>query len=117
VYLTWANSVFLAFFPFNRINNLRIFNIAFSSIPTAPTNLIPFILNAFRTLLFCPYQDRIRTANVHRPRALLRLRPPDENRRVRRLPPRHSFRIAQDRARNEATALPEKMRDRSDHTP
>jgi len=38
VYLTWANSVFLAFFAFNGINNLRIFNVAFSSIPTAPTN-------------------------------------------------------------------------------
>jgi len=30
--------VFLAFFSFNRINNLRAFNVAFSSIPTAPTN-------------------------------------------------------------------------------
>ncbi len=39
VYLTWANSLFLAFFAFNRINNLRAFNVAFSPIPTAPTNL------------------------------------------------------------------------------
>jgi hypothetical protein len=38
VYLAWANPVFLAFFPFNRINNLRIFSVAFSPIPTAPTN-------------------------------------------------------------------------------
>jgi hypothetical protein len=37
VYLSWANRVFLAFFPFNGINNLRVFNVAFSSIPTAPT--------------------------------------------------------------------------------
>ena len=36
VYLTWANRVFLAFLSFNRINNLRALNIAFSSIPTAP---------------------------------------------------------------------------------
>jgi hypothetical protein len=40
VYLTWANPVFLAFFAFNGINNLRAFNIAFSSIPTAPTRTI-----------------------------------------------------------------------------
>ena len=39
VYLTWANLMFLAFFAFNGINNLRVFNVAFSSIPTAPTNL------------------------------------------------------------------------------
>jgi hypothetical protein len=37
VYLTSANWVFLAFFAFNGINNLRVFNVAFSSIPTAPT--------------------------------------------------------------------------------
>jgi len=37
VYLTWAHSVFLAFFSFNRISNLRVFNTTFSSIPTAPT--------------------------------------------------------------------------------
>jgi hypothetical protein len=35
VYLTWANPVFLAFFSFNGINNLRIFSVAFGSIPTA----------------------------------------------------------------------------------
>ena len=39
VYLTWANSLFLAYFAFNGINNLRAFNVAFSPIPTAPTNL------------------------------------------------------------------------------
>jgi hypothetical protein len=38
VYLTSANPVFLAFFSFNRISNLRVFNVAFSSIPTAPAN-------------------------------------------------------------------------------
>jgi hypothetical protein len=38
VYLGWANRVFVPFFPFSRINNLRIFNVAFSWIPTAPTN-------------------------------------------------------------------------------
>src|SRR5579859_43470 len=37
VYLTWAGLMFLAFLPFNGINNLRAFNVAFSSIPTAPT--------------------------------------------------------------------------------
>jgi len=37
VYLSWANPVFLAFFSFNRINNLRVFSVAFSPIPTAPT--------------------------------------------------------------------------------
>jgi hypothetical protein len=46
VYLTSAYSLFLAFFTFNRINNLRAFNVAFSSIPTAPTKtsliLLPF---------------------------------------------------------------------------
>lgn len=41
VYLTWANPVFLAFFSFNGTNNLRIFNVAFSSIPTAPTIHLP----------------------------------------------------------------------------
>jgi len=39
VYLTWANSMFLAFFSFEGISNLRIFSVAFSPIPTAPTNL------------------------------------------------------------------------------
>ncbi len=39
VYLTWANPMFLAFFAFSRINNLRVFNVAFSPIPTAPTNV------------------------------------------------------------------------------
>src|SRR5271170_3474727 len=34
VYLTWANMMFLAFFAFNGINNLRAFNVGFSSIPT-----------------------------------------------------------------------------------
>jgi hypothetical protein len=37
VYLSWANPVFLAFSSFNGISNLRVFNVAFSSIPTAPT--------------------------------------------------------------------------------
>jgi hypothetical protein len=40
VYLNWANPVFLPFFPFNRVNNLRVFNVAFSSIPTAPTKYL-----------------------------------------------------------------------------
>ena len=35
VYPSWANWVFLAFFAFNGINNLRASNVAFSSIPTA----------------------------------------------------------------------------------
>jgi hypothetical protein len=42
VYLGWANPVFLAFFSFNRISNLRVFNAAFSSIPTAPTKLLSY---------------------------------------------------------------------------
>ena len=41
VYLTWANSLFLAFFAFNGISNLRAFNVAFSSIPTAPIPTAP----------------------------------------------------------------------------
>jgi hypothetical protein len=40
VYLGWANPVFLAFFAFNRINNLRIFSVGFSPIPTAPTSFL-----------------------------------------------------------------------------
>ena len=47
VYLAWANPVFLAFFSFSRINNLRSFSIAFSPIPTAPTNPIVFSQTAF----------------------------------------------------------------------
>jgi hypothetical protein len=39
VYLGWVNSVFLSFFAFNGISNLRAFNVAFGSIPTAPTNI------------------------------------------------------------------------------
>ena len=39
VYLSWANPVFLAFFSFNGINNIRVFTVAFSSIPTAPTKI------------------------------------------------------------------------------
>jgi len=46
VYLGWANPVFLAYFAFNEINNLRVFNAAFSSILTAPTN-ISFVNNDF----------------------------------------------------------------------
>jgi hypothetical protein len=41
VYLTWANPVFLAFFAFNGINNLRVFNVASSSTPTAPSATHP----------------------------------------------------------------------------
>ncbi len=51
VYLTWAYVVFLSFFSFNRISNLRVFTTAFSSIPTAPTNLI---LNLyFKPMFLC----------------------------------------------------------------
>jgi hypothetical protein len=39
VYLSWANEAFLAFFSFNRINNLRAFNVAFSPILHFPSNL------------------------------------------------------------------------------
>jgi len=37
VYLTWVNSLFEPFFAFDGINNLRVFNVAFSPIPTSPT--------------------------------------------------------------------------------
>ena len=47
VYLGWANMRFLAFFAFNRMNNLRILIVAFGSIPTAPTNPIVFSQTAF----------------------------------------------------------------------
>jgi hypothetical protein len=40
VYLAWATSMFLAFFSFNKISKLRVFNVGFSSIPTAPTSLL-----------------------------------------------------------------------------
>jgi hypothetical protein len=33
--------MFLPFFSFNGINNLRVFNVTFSSIPTAPTIHLP----------------------------------------------------------------------------
>jgi hypothetical protein len=51
VYLGWANSMFLPFFAFNEINNLRAFNVAFSSIPTAPTKPLDFqpLTEAFGT--------------------------------------------------------------------
>jgi hypothetical protein len=55
------------------------------------------------------YRKRLCLCALHRSRALLRL--PHDDRRVRRLSPRHPFRIAQDRAWNEATALLEKVRD------
>jgi len=42
VYLSWAIPVYLAFFAFMRINNLHVFNAAFSSIPTAPTKLLSY---------------------------------------------------------------------------
>jgi hypothetical protein len=35
---------FLGFLAFNKMNNLRIFSVAFSSIPTAPTNKIANVL-------------------------------------------------------------------------
>lgn len=35
VYLGWANPMFLAFFSFRAISNLRNFNVAFNSTPTA----------------------------------------------------------------------------------
>jgi hypothetical protein len=40
VYLTWVNLVFLPFFSFNEINNLRAFTVAFSSIPTISANRV-----------------------------------------------------------------------------
>lgn len=49
VYLSWAYQAFLTFFAFNRINNLRVFIVAFSPIPTAPTN-ISFLNNRLQVL-------------------------------------------------------------------
>jgi hypothetical protein len=40
VYPTWVIWTFLAFFSFNGIKNLRVFNVAISSIPTAPTSFL-----------------------------------------------------------------------------
>lgn len=40
VYLGWANPALLAFFAINGINNLRLFSVVLSSIPTAPTNIL-----------------------------------------------------------------------------
>jgi hypothetical protein len=41
--LSWANSSFLSFSAFNRIGNLRAFNVAFSSIPTAPSSFHSYL--------------------------------------------------------------------------
>lgn len=38
VYLGQAIPMFLAFLPFTRVSNLRVFNVTNSSIPSAPTN-------------------------------------------------------------------------------
>ena len=59
VYLGWANRVFLAFFAFNRINNLRIFSVAFSPIPTAPTrHLIDMLRLPFKSGHIWPQNPR-----------------------------------------------------------
>jgi hypothetical protein len=42
VYLSWPNRACLRCFSFNGINSLRIFKVAFSSIPTAPTKRFCF---------------------------------------------------------------------------
>ena len=74
VYLTWANPVFLAFFAFNGINNLRAFNVAFSSIPTAPTRidagwpLLAPVMNS--RIVRAPYVTR-RLRALSGPRAIL----------------------------------------------
>jgi hypothetical protein len=49
VYLSWAIPVYLAFFAFMRINNLHVFNAAFSSIPTAPTKSSLFFTELQKT--------------------------------------------------------------------
>jgi hypothetical protein len=51
VYLGWANLMFLAFFPFNEVNNLRAFNVALSSIPTALTESKRTMLEAKARIL------------------------------------------------------------------
>ncbi len=43
VYLGSASSQFFAILPFRGINNLRVFNILNSSIPTAPTSFLILI--------------------------------------------------------------------------
>ena len=52
--LSWADSVFLTFFAFSRINNLCTFNVIFGSIPPrasrisrSPAKLIPKIVSIF----------------------------------------------------------------------
>jgi len=49
VYLSWAYQVFLTFFAFSRINNLRVFSVAFSSIPTAPTSFLIYFTGLGQT--------------------------------------------------------------------
>jgi hypothetical protein len=44
VYLGSAFLLFFSNLPFRGINNLRAFNVAFSSIPTAPTKLLALSL-------------------------------------------------------------------------
>ncbi len=51
VYLTWVNPVFLAFFAFNGTSNLRAFNVAFSSIPTAPLTVLGTLLRVTGPIL------------------------------------------------------------------
>src|SRR6266436_7476043 len=52
VYLTWAYSVFLSFFSFNRISNLRVFNTAFSSIFTARTHQLALAIFSYNRNTF-----------------------------------------------------------------
>jgi len=47
VYLTWAIAVFLAFFPFSRINNFWRLNVVAGSIPTCASTKSPIKMRLF----------------------------------------------------------------------
>jgi len=47
VYLTWAIAVFLAFFPFSRINNFWRLNVVAGSIPTRASTKSPIKMRLF----------------------------------------------------------------------
>jgi hypothetical protein len=44
MYPAWADSVFLAFFAFSKINNFRAFNVVLGSTPT-PGTIVSFLFS------------------------------------------------------------------------
>jgi hypothetical protein len=58
VYLTWAIAVFLAFFPFSRINNFWRLNVVAGSIPTRASIKSPIFTRVLRVRLKCAYEVR-----------------------------------------------------------